>query len=125
MTIFDHISSILFLKKKIVSNVEEESEFSPYLVNRWASMYSPSVASVSNVVNKYLQVFNNKKDLFNLFLAVFPKVQSKKITYFKRRKDDETDEIENLELIAKYREISKREVLDNIQTLKMLNTQLN
>jgi len=125
MTIFDHISSILFNKKKIVTNVEEESEFSPYLVNRWASMYSSLVASTSNTLNKYLQTFDNKKDLYSLFLAVFPKVQSKKIIYFKRRKDEEAEEIDNLELIAKYREMSKREVLNNIQTLKTLNKQLN
>jgi len=125
MTIFDHISGILFYKKKIVTNVEEENEFSPYLVNRWISMYSPALATVCNTINKYLQVFDSKKDLYNLFLSTFPKVQNKKITYFKRKKEEEVDDTNNIELIAKYRELSKREVLDNIQTLKMLNKQLN
>jgi len=121
MTIFDFIGSILYTKKKTLNTVEEESEFSPYLVNRWASMYSPSLIQACNTINKYLSVFESKKDLYNLFVAVFPKVPNKKITYFKRKKVDEKENESNIDLLAKSKEISKREILENIETLKTLN----
>ena len=62
MTIFDFISSVLFTKKRnCLSTIDEENEFSPYMLNRWCSMYSPTVATFSNILNKYLGIFENKK----------------------------------------------------------------
>ena len=48
-TIFDYINSILFSKKKIDINIEDNS-FILYLFNRWASMYSPELCYYVNEV---------------------------------------------------------------------------
>jgi hypothetical protein len=111
MTIFDFISSVLFTKKKTCLNtVDEEGEFSPYMLNRWCSMYSQQVATFSNVLNKYLGIFENKKDLYNLFVAVMPNVSSKRISYIKKVKEEKKDENDDIEMLATNLELSKREI---------------
>jgi len=118
MTIFDIIGSILFTKKKdCLKSIDEESTFSPYLVNRWISMYSPDLALLSNDINKYLGIFDNKQDLFSLFVAAFPTVRSKRIQYFKKVKTEEEQD-KNLDLISKNLELSKREVIEYLDFLK-------
>jgi hypothetical protein len=118
MTIFDIVSSVLFTKKKnCLISQDQESAFSPYLLNRWASMYSPAVAVRANILNKYLGIFDNKVDLYNLFVAVLPKVTPKKIQYFKKVKKD-VDIDSNIELLSKSYEVSKREITNYIAFLK-------
>lgn len=119
MIIFDFISDILFTKKKSLNTLEEESEFSPFLVNRWLSMYSTQTINSCNLINKYLQIFDNKKDLYNFFIAVFPKLPFKKISYFKRQKEEKTKD-NNIKLIAKARELSSREITEYIQALQKI-----
>lgn len=121
MTIFDFISDVLFTKKKNLNSVDEESDFSPYLLNRWISMYSPSQALISNIVNKYLTTFNNKSELYSFFIAMFDKCSSKKIQYFKKVKQDKDNETaDNVALLAKNKELSTREIKDYLETLTSL-----
>ena len=118
MTIFDFISDILFTKKKNLKTVEDEQEFSPFLVNRWVSMYSKDVVKDCNTLNKYLATFESKKDLYSLFLATFKKVPNKRITYFKKQKNEKTELDENIKLLAKSKELSQREIFQYIQALQ-------
>jgi hypothetical protein len=122
MTIFDVIKDILFTKKQsCFTAVDEENEFVPFLVNRWLSMYSPDVALTSNIINKYIGTFENKRDLYSLFMAIFPKVPSKKINYFKKNKESKDNkETEVITLIAKNKELSQREIVDYITKLNNL-----
>lgn len=111
MTIFDIIGDLLFTKKgNCLNTVDEESDFQPYIVNRWLSMYSADTAKHSNILNKYLGIFENKKELYNLFKAVFPKVPYKKISYIKKVKEAKTEQDENIKLVAKNLELSEREI---------------
>jgi len=122
MTIFDFISSVLFTKKQnCLNTVDEEGEFSPYMLNRWCSMYSPTVATFSNVLNKYLGVFDNKRDLYNLFVAVMPKVSSKRISYIKKGKEEKKEENNDIVMLANNLEISKREINQYIAFLETLS----
>jgi hypothetical protein len=117
MTIFDIISDIAFTKKtRYLDSCEDESVFSPYLTNRWLSMYSPLLAKTSNIVNKYLMVFDDKQSLYKLFLNSFPKVVSKRINYFKKNKTDKEEN--NNKLVANTMEISIREVEQYIDFLE-------
>lgn len=122
MTIFDAIKDILFTKKQTCfSSVDDEGEFVPFLVNRWLSMYSPEVALTSNNINKYIGIFENKKDLYSLFMAVFPKMPFKKINYIKKIKENkDTKEQETISLLAKNKELSQREIIDYISKLNYL-----
>lgn len=122
MTIFDFISGILFSKKKdLLKTVDEESEFSPFLVNRWLSMYSPQIAILCNDLNKYLGIFENKKELYSLFLNTFPKQPYKKIQYFKRIKQEQEENYDILSKIAITKELSLREITSYFNMLNNKN----
>ena len=117
---FDILSNILFYKKLNHFKVEEdENEFSPFIVNRWISMYSPMLAKQSNVVNKYLGIFETKKQAYNFFISFFDKVPFKKINYIKRKKEDKAkdDKQEIINQLSKNLELSNREVKEYLTTL--------
>lgn len=80
-------------------------------------MYSPVTALQSNIINKYIGIFDNKIDLYHFFISIMPKVAPKKITYFKKIKK-EVDADTNVELLAKSYEISQREINNYIAFLK-------
>jgi hypothetical protein len=73
-------------------------------------MYSPTIAICSNTLNKYLGVFDNKKDLYSLFVAVMPKMPSKRISYIKKVKEEKKEENTDIEMLATNLELSKREI---------------
>lgn len=107
MSIFDFIADILFKKQKnTLTNIDTESIFSPYMINRWVSMYSNSLAIKCNLLNKYLIL--DKKSLFSLFINIFDKVSQKKITYFKKTKEKE--KTEEAPAFHKALELSRREI---------------
>lgn len=108
MTIFDIISDILFLKKKkTLTNIDSESGFSPYMLNRWISMYSNSLAIKCNLLNKYMAF--NKLTLYTLFFNTFDRYPQKKITYFKKNKEQQNESDTN-QLLANALELSQREI---------------
>ena len=120
MTIFDFISDIIFYKKKnCLATVDDESSFTPYLVNRWLSMYSTHVAKTSNILNKYLGIFESKAELYSLFVALIPKSPNKKINYFKRKKEEVKETNQSIPLLAKTYELSQREISDYLNTLNL------
>ena len=119
MTIFDFINSLLFTKNKnCLTSQDQESAFSPYMVNRWASMYSPAVALKCNIINKYHSLFEDKKMIFAMFLNILPKVKSKRINYIKKQKEKQTETDNILQLVAGNLELSQREINDYIAFLK-------
>jgi len=120
VTIFDQISDILFKKKNTcINSVDEEQSFSPYLVSRWISMYSPKCAKICNEINKYLGVFDSKKTLYSFYISQFDKTPAKKINYFKKQKTDsnKTEQDSLILNLSKYYELSKREINEYISML--------
>ena len=113
MTIFDILNDILFTKKgNLLKNVDEESSFNNYMVNRWVSMYSPSLAIVINNTGNWLwSVFETKQDYYKFINTIIPRVSRKRIHYIKKVKpEDKPKELENVELLAKRLELSQREI---------------
>ena len=123
MTIFDHINSILFTKKQDnLKNVDDESTFLPFMLNRWISMYSTDLAKIINeTTNRYYNIFS--KSEFNSFLTtIIPYSRFKRISYIKKTKkevDEEDDK--KIELIAKNRECSQREVRELVAFEETIN----
>jgi hypothetical protein len=108
MSIFDIIADILFTKKKSsLSNIDNESTFSPFMLNRWISMYSNSLAIKCNLLNKFITF--NKQTAYTLFFNVFDKMPQKKITYYKKIKES-TESDDKEPMIAKSLELSYREI---------------
>lgn len=117
MTIFDFINSLLFTKKKeVFSTIDDEEQFIPYMVNRWVSMYSDKMVQDCNMISRYLQTFSDKKEIYKLMNIVYTKVPNKHIRYIKRSKE-EKKEIENIDIMVKKYEISKREIKDYLAIL--------
>jgi hypothetical protein len=112
MNIFNILNSIFFSKKRIDLNLDSESQFSAFMINRWASMYSDEMlVIINNTANKYSSIFNTKDQQYNWYYNLFPKLRFKKISYIKKKKRDkeEIDE-DSLPVIARNREISIREL---------------
>lgn len=114
MTIFDVLNSILFSKKKIDLNIEEESTFNLFMVNRWLSMYSPDLTTIINSMtnNGIGQVLETKTDQYSFLYNFLPRLKFKRISYIKKKKEKETDkeEADNLKIFAKNKELSQREI---------------
>ena len=124
MTIFDFLNSILFTKKDRFDNVDDESQYNQYLINRWISMYSPQCAQyINNTVNWLYPIFEEKKSHYKFLKSILPKVRYKHIPYIKKVKPEDTDSEEsNVELLAKSLELSQREVkylLESYETNKI------
>ena len=94
-----------------MQNVDDESAFNMYMINRWVSMYSPNMAVVvNNTTNRLHSVFETKQDYYKFISNVFPKVRRKHIAYIKKTKKDTDTENDNLKIIAKRLELSEREI---------------
>jgi hypothetical protein len=100
MTIFDILSSILFTKKPIELNLENEKEFNLFMVNRWISMHSPEKAALINsTTNKWWSLFDTKQQQFDFLMHLLNKSKYKKIDYIKKaakqkKADDEKQMLE-------------------------------
>jgi len=125
-TIFDFIEATIFTKNKaLLQSSDDEKEFSPYMVNRWLSMYSPQMCNVVNeTTNRYSTVFDNKKDLFDFYVSVLPKVSFKKISYIKKSAKEDK-EFKYTDLIAKTRQTSQREVIECAKLVELMSVSSN
>lgn len=120
MTIFDNISALLIKKERIEINLENEKDFSLYMVNRWLSMYSPEIATVLNsTINKWWGIFDTKQEQFDFLFTLLEKSRFKRITYIKKltkakKKDEDDVEIEkqaarnNFMSVKQYRELQSQ-----------------
>lgn len=120
-TIFNFIDSVLFTKKKLNTINEGETQFNLYMLNRWGSMYSSDVAYIINETsNKYGKLFQTKEEQYQFVLNMLPKVKKKRINYIKKTKEEPKKEDNEIALIAKAMEMSKRELEQNIKLLEEL-----
>lgn len=113
MNVFDFINNILFDKKEQPNETQdEESEFNGYMVNRWISMYSPSMSIiVNNSTNWLYSIFQTKQEYYKFLLKIIPQVRRRYIRYIKKVKIDDHDREEvdaNITLLATNLELSKR-----------------
>lgn len=124
MTIFDQIKSILTTKNRIEINLDNESEFSLYMIDRWISMYSPELATVINqTTNNWWNIFSTKQEQYDFLFYLLPAYRFKRIQYIKKTKKDKKgtkeQEIENiLKIIANNKQISFREAKEMYELQK-------
>ena len=120
-TIFNFIDSVLFTKKKLNTINEGETQFNLYMLNRWCSMYSSDIAQILNeTTNKYGKLFQTKQEQYDFILNMLPRVKKKRLNYIKKVKEEPKKEDNELALIAKAMEMSKRELEENIKFLETL-----
>lgn len=111
---FEHLNDILFHKRgDKLDNVDHETDYSPYMINRWVSMYSDETCQLVNATVNWLHpVFETKTEHYKFMTQVLPVYRKRFIQYIKRpKRDDKPDEGEqNVELLADALELSSREV---------------
>lgn len=114
--LFDTLNDILIYKKgDQLDNIDNEKEYSGYLINRWLSMYSPNLAIIINeTVNKYYNNFITKKDHYRFLCKVIPNSPRKKIEYFKKDKAENQIDDKIIGFLAKNMQLSKREIYDYV-----------
>lgn len=120
---FDHLNKILFKTKSLINeNLNEDSEFQPYLVHRWCSMYSVEIASLLNQTsNLHWPSLQNNIEWFMYLDSIIPKTRFKRINYIKKRKETVTnkDQKQTLLKVADKLEISSRELNQYIEQFNL------
>lgn len=109
--LFDLIDKILFSKKQIDTQAGDDVVH-PYILNRWISMYSPSLATVINNTGNWLySVFETDSLKYFKFLQTFiPRVQHKRVYYIKKSKKEKAEADPRIDILANTLELSKREI---------------
>ena len=111
-TIFDFINDILFQKKgDKLDDIESESQYNPYMINRWISMYSPQMANIINLTtNRLYSAFPTKRENYRFLVHFLPKVRFKRTNYIKKITKDKEATDDSINILAKNLELSKREI---------------
>lgn len=118
MTIFQYLNSLLYSKKKIDMNCDDESQFNLFMVNRWSSMYSPEMANyINETSNKYWSLFDDKQNQYNYLYNLLPRLRFKKIAYLKKIKKTKVKKEEE-PILPEF--TSKREYKHNVDLQKVL-----
>lgn len=118
MTIFQYINSILFSKKKIDMNCDDESQFNLFMLNRWSSMYSKEVNEyINETSNKYWNLFNDKQSQYNYVHSLIPKLKYKRLNYIKKTKKEKVKKEEE-PILPEF--VSKKEYKHYVELKKLL-----
>ena len=122
MNFFQLQNKLFYSKKDKAEDLDAEGEqaFVPFLFNRWLSFYNNDMCVFTNeTFNRFSTIFDDKQQAYRLYYYLIPRLKWKKITYIKKKKK-EAEEEENLQLIAKNKNISKRELLQYVELVKTL-----
>jgi len=120
MNFFQLQNKLFYSKKGKAEDLDAAGEqaFVPFLFNRWLSFYNNDMCVFTNeTFNKFSTIFDDKQQAYRLYYYFIPRLKWKKIAYIKKKKN-EVEEEENLELIAKNKNISKRELLQYVELAK-------
>lgn len=117
MTIFDQIKYVAFTKQHI-DVMQTDQPVSPYMLQRWLSMYSPPIAMLINAMTNQLWKGNTDPQQFvNLLEVVVPKLQFARISYIKKPLAEQVDDKKQapIEIIAQLLQISQKEAAEYCQ----------
>lgn len=123
---FQMINEVLFYKKEQIPNEDDLKLFTPFLINRYASMYSPEMCEYINfMLNENNKINLTPMELYKLFHIIIPKLRYKKIAYIKKsakstntltKKEQELQD--KIKCIAYNKELSIKEVNNLINFAK-------
>ena len=113
MTIFQYINSLLFSKKRIDMNCDDESQFNLFMLNRWTSMYSKELNEyVNETTNKYWNLFDDKLSQYNYIYCILPKLKFKRLNYLKKIKKEKKSNEDRLIVPEFYSEREYKKLLE-------------
>lgn len=116
--LFDTINDILYYKQgNQLDSIDNEKEYSGYMINRWLSMYSDNTAIIVNeTTNRFYNNFTTKKEHYTFLCKIIPKSRVKRIEYLKKEKAETKIDDKVITFLAKNLQVSKREILTYIQS---------
>lgn len=119
---FQMINEVLFFKKEQTPNEDDLKLFAPFLINRYASMYSPELCEYINfMLNENNKTNLTPMELYKLFHTIIPKLKYKKITYIKKvTKDNNVLTKKEQELQDKIKCIAYNKELSITETNKLI-----
>ena len=110
---FFQLQNKLFYSKKTDAEFldsEGEQSFTPFMFNRWLSFYNKGMATFTNeTLNRFGGIFQDRQQQYRLYYYFIPRLKFKRIAYNKKLKKEVSEE-ENLDLIARNKNISVREL---------------
>jgi len=111
MNIFKHLSNLLFTKKTPqLTSEDQQSEYQPFLINRWCSMLNAETANIVNTtVNTMYRAFENKQDHYKFLHYILPRHRFTRINYIKKQKHEKPG-VQTVTRFAQRLEISEREI---------------
>ena len=114
---FTHINRILYKTKDTdITNINEDKEFQPFLIQRWCTMHSTSIAHIINeTTNRYWITMETNKDWFVALDTIIPACKFKRFSYIKKTKKEAKKDVKTIQNIANNLEISSREVSQYIE----------
>ena len=118
MTIIDWMNQLLVHKKHWDDFTEDEQKkFSPFIINRWLSMDKEFIEIV-NYFQKYSIGTLESREVYKWYCDVLPK--GKRFNkYIKGKKDKKYDK-ELVDVLIKYFECSKSEIVDYIELINKI-----
>lgn len=126
-TTYNVLFKSLFEKTNTEDIAISEDNFNSYLARRYISFMSPQMAVYINDVSnskKKMNIFEDSSKSYDFFKSVLPKIESPYIKYIKKsttKKMEQTDfKWEDVESIASLRELSTKEVYEELLLLKEL-----
>jgi|TARA_R100001443_G_scaffold11747_1_gene21268 hypothetical protein len=117
MNFFQLQNKLFYSKKDNADYLDAEGEqaFVPFLFNRWLSFYDKSMSIFTNeTLNKFSTIFEDKQRVYRLYYYLIPRLKWKKISYIKKVKKEKDEDL-NLEIMAKNKNISVRELKQYIE----------
>lgn len=116
--LFDTINDILYYKQgNQLDSIDNEKEYSGYMINRWLSMYSDNIAILVNeTTNRFYNNFTTKKEQYTFLCKILPKSRIKRIEYLKKEKAETKIDDKVISFLAKNLQLSKREIINYIQS---------
>jgi|TARA_R100000315_G_C5230822_1_gene141855 hypothetical protein len=122
MNFFQLQNKLFYSKKETAGDLDTEGEqsFVPFLFNRWLSFYNNDMCVFTNeTLNKFSTIFDDKQLTYKLYFYLIPRLKWKRISYIKKKKKEDQEE-QDLTLVAKNKNMSKRELLEYVELSKKL-----
>lgn len=121
---FNIITQILHKKDVSELSMEMEHEFSPYMIQRWCSMYSNDmIGFINDSTNLIRGGLDTNNQWYKLFMSVYPTLSYKRIKYIKKNKESDTrlgeDMSDVIKLLAEEHQMSIREVEEYVSVGKV------
>lgn len=126
---FNHLKSIIETKKPLEEDLNLDSTFTPFIMQRWLSMYNEDFCVYLNeTTNKLYGGLTNKNDWYKLFQSTLPSKPNKYIKYISKSKKTKSINDKYISFVAETLEISKREaefiLLSDSKLVKQLKNNL-